>query len=365
MRKMPAARAGAGVTVACGVLALITSCSSSPRPAHGPSAAPNSHATASGTTAASPAPAAPAAQLTPAQARQAFAAFFPRYDAMVSTHDVTQVPQLTTGAEAQVRAFGVGKQTGLPAPAQMTERFYVPRLAAYPRWFVEQGTTRSHGAPGGDLFVMVQSRPGGPWQEAHTLMWTGPAPAPLPGISTDPDGYATAVVPGETSLVTGPGQLPVQYALLISGRAGAASSRYAPGDATTGWIASQQTAVQGAPAAGWQVSFGYTAPAVPAYALRTTAGGALVFFAFDQASTWTARSSAPKFSVAANSFDGRMPVNVAFDAGLNGPQVRPGTRFASTYRFESLALDPARRHGKISLLPSALNGGGITSAAKG
>jgi hypothetical protein len=301
-----------------------------------------------------------AAQLTPGQARQAFTAFFPRYDAMVSRHDAAQVGQLTVGAEAMVRAFSARKQTGLPVAAQVTERFYLPRVTTYPRWFVEQGTTRF----GGNLFVMVQSQPGGPWREAQTLSWSGAAPAQLSGISVDRQGYAAAVAPGQTSLAVPPGRLPAQYVQLVGGTPGAASALYAAGDATAGWIATQRRVVTEAPADGWQVSFSYAVPA-PAYALRTTAGGAVVFFSFDQASMWTARSSSPKFSGGAIAFDGRMPLDVAMNAGgLTSLHVRPGTRYASTYLFEPLALDPARGHGKISLLPSAFDGGGFTYAAK-
>jgi hypothetical protein len=59
-----------------------------------------------------------------------------------------------------------------------------------------------------------------------------------------------------------------------------------------------------------------------------------------------------------------MPLDVALEAGLSSPTVRPGTRFASTYTFESVALDPPRGQGKVSLLLAALDGGGITSAAR-
>lgn len=363
MPTMPAARVRAGTAAACGALALIAACSGAPDRA--PSASPSSQATGLAGQA-GPQPAATtalAAQLAPAQARQAFEAFFPRFDAMVTHHRVARVPRLTVGAEEQVRAFGTRHGTGLPPLAQESERFYVPRVTSYPRWFVEEAATHSHGAAGGDAFVMVQSRRGGPWQEADTLTWSGPRPAQLSGISVS-HGYATTVFPDHASLAVSPGQLPGQYTRLISRTADAASSPFAASDATTGWIASQQKVVKGAPSKGWQVSFGFSAPAIPAYALRTTSGGAVVFFAFGQASTWTARSSAPKFSAAANSFDGRMPLEVALEAGLSSPAVRPGTKFASSYVFESAALDPPRGQGKVSLLPSALDGGGITSAAK-
>lgn len=136
VRNRSAARATAAAAVCCGLLALGTACSNSSGPAHHPPASPSGASTAGGTGAASSTPAAPpaaaAAQLSPAKARQAFNAFFPRYVAMVKHHTAGQVASLTVGAQAQV-----------------TERFYVLRVTVYPRRFAEVGTTRSHGASGG------------------------------------------------------------------------------------------------------------------------------------------------------------------------------------------------------------------------
>jgi hypothetical protein len=355
-----AARAMAAGAVCCGVLALSTACSNSPGPADHPSSGPAS--TASGSSAAT---SAAVPQLTPARARQAFNAFFPRYAAMVKHHAAGQVASLAVGAQAQVMAFSAAKDAGLAPGAQVTERFYVPRVTAYPRWFAEVGTTRSHGAPGGDAFVMVQSQPAGPWRVADTFSWAGQAPAQLAAIAVDAGGYATAVPPGDTSVVTPPGQLPAQYARVVGG-AGSASRLYAPGDPTTAWTAVQHQIVRGAPAEGWQVGgFGYAVPAGSEYALRTADGGAVVFFAFSQRSTWQVRSASPRFSGGAIPFDGRLPITYALDAGLSGPHPRIGTRITSTYVFEPLALDPADGKGKISLMDHDFDGGGLISATTG
>ncbi|HEY1918004.1 MAG TPA: hypothetical protein VGH27_20720 [Streptosporangiaceae bacterium] len=359
MRKTPLATAA--VAFACGALTLVTACSSTPAP-HA-SASPGRTTTApSGGQASSPAVA--ATQLTVAQAKQAFDAFFPRYDALAKDHTASQVAALTIGAQAQVMAFNAAKDTGLTTPAQLTERFYVPQTASYPRWFVETGTTRSNGAAGGDLFVMVQSQPSGPWQAADTTTWTGAAPAQLSAISLDAQGYATAVAPADTSLATAPGELPAQYAQVIAGTAGTSFSLYGAGDPTSQWAATQQQIVKGAPADGWHVSFSYAVPPSSEYALAATGGGAVVFFAFSQGSSWVSASSAPKFSGGATAFDGRMPLVLAMDAGLTNPTFRVGTRFTSTYVYEPLALDPAHG-GKITLMEHELDGGGFASAAMG
>jgi hypothetical protein len=211
---------------------------------------------------------------------------------------------------------------------------------------------------------MVQSQPSGPWQVADTTTWTGSTPAPLTAISLDPQGYATAVAPSDTSLVTPPAELPAQYAQVLAGTAGTSFSLYGQGDPTSQWAATQQQVIKGAPADGWHVSFSYAVPPGSQYALAATGGGAVVFFAFSQRSSWVSASSAPKFSGGATAFDGRMPLIVAVDAGLSNPRVRVGTKFTSTYVFEPLALDPAHG-GKISLMDHELDGGGLASATMG
>jgi len=346
--------------VCCGVLALGTACTNSPGPADHPS---------SGRPSAASSPSAPrstaVSQLTPAEARRAFNAFFPRYAAMVKHHAVGRVASLAVGAQAQVMAFSAAKGAGLAPGTQLTERFYVPPMTAYPRWFAEVGTTRSHGASGGDAFVMVQSQPAGPWRVADTFSWAGQAPAQLAAISVDAHGYATAVPPGDTSLVTPPGQLPAQYAQVVGGT-GSASRLYAAGDPTTAWAAVQHQVVSKAPAEGWRVDgFGYAVPAGSEYALRAGDGGAVVFFAFSQRSTWQVGSASPRFSAGATPFDGRLPITYALDAGLSSPRPRIGTRITSTYVFEPLALDPAGGDGKISLMDHDFDGGGLTSATTG
>jgi hypothetical protein len=363
VRNKPGARAATAGAIICSVLVLGTACSSSPGAAHHPSTSSPGTSTAGGTATASPSAAA-GPQLTPAQAKRAFTAFFPRYTAMVKDHTAAQVSSLTLGAQAQVAAFGAAKKIGLAPTAQKSARFYVPQVTTYPRWFVEVGATRSGGASGGDAFVMVQSQPGSPWRAVDTLSWTGSAPAQLAGISVNSQGYATAVPPSDTALVTPPGQLPSQYTQLVAGTGGA-SARYVPGDPTTEWAAVQQQIVRGAPAQGWRVSFGYTVPAGSEYALRTSSGGAVVFFAFSQSSIWQSRSSSPKFSGGATAFNGRMPISLAVDAGLSTLRPKVGTKIASTYVFEPLALDPAQGSGKISLMDHELDGGGLSSATTG
>jgi hypothetical protein len=352
MPKTPAATAAAAF--ACAALMLTTACSS---PAPHPLAAP-------GSTTAARSPAARAAQLTPAQARQAFGALLPKYAAMVKGHVRGQVTTLTTGAQAQVMAFETAHNEGFTTPAQLSERFYVPRLAGYPRWFAEVGTTRTFGVAGGDVFIVAQSHPAGPWQVADTSLWDGATLAQTAAIALDAQGYATAVPPADTTLVTPPGQLPAQYAHLLAGTASPASSRYAAGDATSQWAATQQQVIRQAPADGWRVSFSYTVPPGTEYALAARGGGAVVFFAFAQSSTWVSTSQAPKFSGGGMAYTGQMPVITAVDAGLTTMHPRVGTEITSTYLCEPVALDPPH-NGQISMMERDLDGGGPSAATLG
>ncbi len=80
-------------------------------------------------------------QLSPAQARQVFARFLAAFKQVQLTRSAAAARRLATGPEEEAQNF----QPGFVGP-QLTvltdERFYVPRLGGYPRWFVGSGHQR-------------------------------------------------------------------------------------------------------------------------------------------------------------------------------------------------------------------------------
>jgi len=74
----------------------------------------------------------PSAQLTPAQARAAFARFLPAFRSAQHSHDQHAALDLVTGAELPAVQRLPGLALGITIPALTGEQFYVPRLAGYP-----------------------------------------------------------------------------------------------------------------------------------------------------------------------------------------------------------------------------------------
>lgn len=340
---------GGAAVIACGVLALTTACSSSSG-SHPSSGGKTSQSPSTSSVPSGSASGAAASQLTMAQAKQAFDALLPRYNQMAKKGSTAMVGQLTVDAEAAVQGFGTKSGGSLPAATPQAEKYYVPRLTSYPRWFVVAGSTRVYGSAGGDAFVVVQSQQGAPWRMAQVQSWIGPASPALSQIAVDSQGYATAVAPDVTSLMTPPGQLGAQYTQLAGGGSGAASSLFAAGPAGAYPMAPPRSGPDSPASAGWDFSAAFSAPSLPVFALRTTGNGAVVFFSFAESQTWVAKSSSAKFS------SGGIPLVTAVQAGLRNTHVQAGARITLTELHETYGVDPARGQGKISVSDLASSG---------
>lgn len=159
--------------------------------------------------------------------------------------------------------------------------FYVPRLLGYPRWFVVRSTTSRDRRTGKNsspsLQVFAKASAVEPWR-----VTLGPDPlkdAKLPVVALDADGYATAVPPA-APLVVRPRDLATAHADLLARGPASPSSRVFARDPTTAAVraddAQQIADVKRLAAAHYSFS---ALPGQPVYALKTTDGGALAFYA--------------------------------------------------------------------------------------
>lgn len=86
----------------------------------------------------------------------------PKFERLASHPSLER--QLSTGPEISAQAFRTGF---LPVPGKLSgERFLVPYLTGYPRWFIAVGSARRQRA---FMFVMVQQAAGAGWREAAEL----------------------------------------------------------------------------------------------------------------------------------------------------------------------------------------------------
>jgi hypothetical protein len=253
-------------------------------------AAPSGHPPATGTSTAPPSASAPAAgggaapqPLTLAQAKSVLAAYTSANNTANAKRDDTLLGSVETGSSYAIdagiyRVQQADNAAPYPAFGPRQARFYIPGepVAEYPHWFAVQALNADLASPGKvtgtEYLVFTQAAPGAPWLntvEPYVL-----AGAATPRVALGADGLATSVDPQTTSLAVMPAQISaVTAAALDGGRAGA-SLAVTPGNLEDRldqvfWKQRLPTAT---------VTDRHAVAGDDVFALRTTDGGALVFY---------------------------------------------------------------------------------------
>ncbi|TNY36922.1 hypothetical protein [Thermomonospora catenispora] len=219
--------------------------------------------------------------------------------------------------------------------------FLIPRLAGHPRWFavdVLSWTARrsANGStervrPVRHAMLFVQQAPQAPWLLAADPLPTGDAQtSPLGAVARDEEGYATAVRLDAPGLAIPPGRIGEAHAAVLTHgtRAPAHHRRaLADGPATIRAHRGLQRAVARFRSLGVTLTSSFVPHDVPVYALRTTDGGAVVWYALRQHESYTARTP------------GRLKVGGDLTGLVSPAQAR--TRLDSTVFIQHLAQIPA------------------------
>ena len=161
-------------------------------------------------------------------------------------------------------------------------RYYIPRLprTVYPRWFVVHGAyvTLSTGKNLGSAYIVfAQDSPGAAWKDV-----TEPdilADRTLPQIATGSDGYAESVAANDAGLSVTPVKIGQVTATWLDQIASSTSDTAILADARNltdlkdevFWRSGQGGAM-------FDAADTHSVPANPVFALKTTSGGALVFY---------------------------------------------------------------------------------------
>jgi hypothetical protein len=173
-----------------------------------------------------------------------------------------------------------------PAFSPVQATFYIPvgEPASGPRWFVAQVANAFLRSPSNvtsdEYLLFVQSTPGGTWQNAIEpyLLPT----ASVPQVAVGDSGLATVVSQDATSVTVAPGQLPAVTAASLDGRGADARIGHAaivnPGNLAD--LTNQEPGQGGVPAGTVaDTHAAATGADGQEFALLTTDGGALVFYA--------------------------------------------------------------------------------------
>ena len=264
----------------------------------------------------------------------------------------------------------------LPAPpAYAAPAFYLPEQSGYPRFFVVAVTQKltsddssGAGAPapvdgaetrpfGPELMLFEQASAGAPWLLAGTSSLA--VGAALPKLARDSAGYIPAVTPSAATLLARPDDIgALQAAVVDDGPASAATRAVADGQLTTGLYQGARGHAQGLTAPRGDVyQWDLEGTSYPEFALRTAAGGALIFYAMALDTT----VAVPGYIDKADPILSGPPIQVPVDVQrlLPSGQPAPLIELQSEQLLTFAAVDPPSTGGKIQVIAI---GGGLTSA---
>ncbi|MGY4921312.1 hypothetical protein [Streptomyces sp. 900105755] len=280
---------------------------------------------------------------TRAEAAKALRQFTDAYNKADKAYDGSLDADHTTGAladidSARLKAGHVNSPAGNSAHSALEfddVTYTIPKKAGWPRWFLAD----AHGNKGGDerwLLVFTRNSLDQPFQVAYLTLV---APDAVPKFTTDKDGWAEDVPANSAQLAVAPGDLSRDYATYLK----SGGTAFADGPHTSGWRTDRKKSTKPGLATQYidePLTDGDYAP----LALRTTDGGAVVFF--------TTRYYAKETAAAGTSVPAP---NLSVKALTKGE-----IKQSLTMQFVSnqVALDPAGP-GKVSILGRIQ---GLTSA---
>jgi hypothetical protein len=308
--------------------------------------------------------------LTAAAARQVFDHYVATAASTQRPHAASPVLSLVTGVERAVLSVepSVGRYTyGSPT-------FYLPAAAGYPRFFVASVTRTLPGTKPGDgktasiggaqvpvdgpaLLLFSQARLGASWLLASASQL--PAGVTPPKVASDGAGHVPTVPLSDAALLAQPGDTgPLQAAVVDDGPAAAATRAVADGRFTTGMYQGARDHVDGMRAPHGDVyQWELQGSSLPEFALRTAAGGALVFYAM----TLTTTVAVPDVINKSNPVRPGPPIQVPADLQMLLPpgQPAPLVQLQSQQLLSFASIDPGPGTAKIQVIAI---GGGLTSA---
>ncbi|MFC4910408.1 hypothetical protein [Actinomadura gamaensis] len=222
--------------------------------------------------------------------------------------------------------------------------FYVPKfqeVKTFPQWFVAAVPRTEQGKPKSTrtaLMAFILRSPGDQWK--LSLETDLDPKAKLPKVVLDGQGYATALLTGDTSVLIRPRDLPgIQATIAAEGPSSVASKVMASGPVTTGMNADIQAARKKARHQGLGFSSVVVATPYPIFALRTEQGGGLVLYSlFRNNSLYVKSKDRPK----------RKPPIPPETAHLLDGTV-PGYEIDYTETLQLAAADPANPKSNANL----------------
>jgi hypothetical protein len=215
---------------------------------------------------------------TRAEAAEALRQFTTAYNEADKAYDPALDADHTTGAladidSARLEAGRANNPGGNPnhAPLKLTDaKFTIPKKAGWPRWFLVDAAGNKGGTARW-LLVFTRSSLDTPFQVAYLTLV---APGKVPQFRKDADGWAEAVPANSAGLAAAPDELSRSYSTYLKN----GGATFSDGPHTTQWRALRQKNAKKPGLVTQYVDEPLTNGDYAPLALRTTDGGALVFF---------------------------------------------------------------------------------------
>ncbi|MFJ7334603.1 hypothetical protein ACIQU3_27955 [Streptomyces sp. NPDC101110] len=215
---------------------------------------------------------------TRAEAAKALQEFTTAYNEADKAYDGALDADHTTGAladidSARLKAGKANNPDGNPrhTPLELTDaKFTIPKKAGWPRWFVADAAGNKGGTARW-LLVFTRSGLDDPFQVAYLTLV---APGKVPQFKKDADGWAESVPARSTGLATAPGDLSRSYTTYLK----SGGETFTDGVHTSRWRALREKNRKKPGMVTQYIDEPLTNGDYAPLALRTTDGGALVFF---------------------------------------------------------------------------------------
>lgn len=232
--------------------------------------------------------------IRPAEAAKVLANFAAQNNKATKSYDRQAITSIEAGPlgaidEAGVRAKHANNPQGNPKYSALKfsdQKYFIPEQRGWPKFFVAEALTdRSTNERW--LLAFRRGAPTEPWKADYLGV---AVPGSLPDFAVDKDGHAESVPLAGTDLVVQPGQLSAQYAGYLDGGKDAPQV-FADGPATSGLRTNRASAARTANTVTQYADQPDSSGDFTPIALRTTDGGAVVFFGSRHQSRATFRAS--------------------------------------------------------------------------
>lgn len=224
--------------------------------------------------------------VTRADAARALKEFTAAYNKADKTYDRAADAERVTGALADIDGakLTAGRKNspeGNPAhsPLKLTDaKFTIPEKAGWPRWFVADTAANKGLKDTRWLMVFTRSDANDVWAVSYLTIVNA---SDVPKFEKNKDGFAEPVTEDDAALAIAPRELGEEYAtyLKATGSGGSGSETFAPGTHTSVWRTDREKKSRQPGLARQYIDEPLSKDAYAPVGLRTTDGGALVFFA--------------------------------------------------------------------------------------